>query len=87
MTRQATRFKNAQAMVEELQRRNDQLVGELSLVSNQKQLLDTLRSEVINLRDQQKKLTERCLEQEKNLQQKEEILSRFRAEYDSGCSE
>jgi murein tripeptide amidase MpaA len=74
-------------MIEDLQKRNEHLAGELSLVSNQKQLLDTLRSEVNQLRDHQRKLTDRCLEQEKILQQKEEILSRFRTEYDSECSE
>ena len=76
-----------QAMNEELKRRNEQLTADLSLVANQRQLIDTMRSEVIQLREQQKKLTERCLEQERILQQKESYLTKFREEHDSECTE
>lgn len=87
MTRQVNRYKNAQATIEDLQRRNEQLSSELSLVSNQKQLLESLRSEVNQLREQQRKLTDRCLEQEKILQQKETVLNKFRNQHDSEQSE
>lgn len=65
-------------MNDELARQNEQLKGELSLVHNQKKLLDTMRGEVNQLREHQRKVTEQSLEQEKQLAQKEAILEQVR---------
>lgn len=65
-------------MNEELSRQNDQMRGELSLVSNQKKLLDTMREEINQMRSQQRKFTEHTLEQEMLIEQKGALLEKVR---------
>lgn len=74
-------------MNEELSRQNEQMKGELSLVSNQKKLLETMREQVNQMSIQQRNLTEKSLEQEKIIEQKESLLEKVRATHSTESHE
>lgn len=86
-SRQATKVRSLQATSEELKIQNDQLKGDLSMVSNQKRLLDTMKEEMQRMADHQKNMSARIIEQAKEIQHKDSLITRFRETYESNGQE
>lgn len=67
--------------VEDLHKTNEQLVGDLSSVTNQKQLVDAMRNETARIMDQQRKLTLKLEESDQVIATKDALIERLKEIY------
>ena len=66
-----------------LQKENDFLKSDLDQVKNQRALIETLRKELLAVRNDQTALSKMSQEQQKELMVKEELIQRIREAHES----
>jgi cupin superfamily acireductone dioxygenase involved in methionine salvage len=76
-----------EAKIEDLLKQNSELKGDLSLVDNQKKLLDTFKAEIELITQKQRDVSEKAAEQEKELIEKNEFLAKFRDGHSHAANE